>query len=205
MSTNLVQPQSSLWQSCVNHPLTEFPILIQCIELFPKWRLQLVPEYQGFLQKNVLPHLWDEEVNLLQENCLVWALELDFEVPIGIKRVLRSWPIILFFCRHLAGASQAEIQPHGSVNGLLGIPVYQDLPACFCGAVHAILTCLERGWNIRIWLHVGFGPVESGSPLSQQKSPTLTESQWLESRSDPSPLHSTLPWLQTTQRCLQSV
>ncbi len=64
MSTILVQPQSSPWQSCINHPLTLFPILIQCVELFPHGDFKLFQSIRAFSENVVLHHPEDERVKI---------------------------------------------------------------------------------------------------------------------------------------------
>ncbi len=53
MSTILVQPQHSPRQSCINHPMTEFPILIQCVQLVPNKGFKLFQNIRGFGKKRL--------------------------------------------------------------------------------------------------------------------------------------------------------
>ncbi len=51
MSTILVQPQSCPWQRCINHPLTEVPILIQCVDLAHCEGFKLFQSIRAFSKK----------------------------------------------------------------------------------------------------------------------------------------------------------
>ena len=51
MSTILVQPQASLWQSCISDPLIEFAIFIQGVEPFPNEGFEFFQSIRAFSQE----------------------------------------------------------------------------------------------------------------------------------------------------------